>query len=856
MSETNILKEIEKSKGYDIALFTTFNFEIPFFERFVENALLSCGVRTISLFVDSKELNKAIDDAGNTRGIGIRYVVNPIEMRASFHPKLMLLLGKGSAKLIVASANLTTSGFCVNNEIFNSFELSSNHCENKTLIISAIDFFSRLNELSFGADQDLFKEVIRYREAYSLFPEKPTHRWFIDNIDSSVLDSVNTIVEEPIKTIDVAVPFFDTNLNALQRVRKEYPSATIKLYLQNKQSRIQVDSLGSINDCKTVDYSGFRDRDHNFFYHGKVFRFRGENTFLLYGSANCTESALCKSYTSGGNIECCILEQDSEDASQEFFDNFIPCAQGEEIEYAPLKYTSDTTGIFFFRYGEYIDNQICLHLGHRSCSSVSSVKYANKELPFELTSNEMIVKIVVEDILPRNIQVSISYDNVEEVIRCWYVSPVELSLHRMSTERKDPLDSVDLASDDRYEEDRRIIVESLALNVGEFTETQYKLSQLRIDESVRAGEDDNDNYPEDGVIEYTIPPADYIREIKRYEKLSRILDHNFVLFCKLPSSGESALKNHDSSNEPDAQENTFQKVVQRKPTSSEKQFKQFVNRRIRGFIDLSFVEIVDYEHYIKCATVFLNIFEKYAVSEHVVGLFDDYATAMNRVQILWNLVFLIEDNAEYEEETFVLAIRIVLENRFFSEMSPTEKVGIEQKEREILTELTSRTQKREDANKRAWILALEVLKMNPKIANDYVNEIYGYMPIKYINQLIVEEFSGAIVSGDKEKNPKVVVKVNTMKNKSNVSSKSIRELIKYNRQYNRWDTITLRFELLPEYIDARYPDPMVAIEYCYHLRKDSVYTHYSSEKCYLTRYYKSGKKTDPESYTPPRDYDF
>lgn len=47
----SILDELAKCSGYDIALMTTFNFEIGFFERAVLNRLYAKDVKTISLFV-------------------------------------------------------------------------------------------------------------------------------------------------------------------------------------------------------------------------------------------------------------------------------------------------------------------------------------------------------------------------------------------------------------------------------------------------------------------------------------------------------------------------------------------------------------------------------------------------------------------------------------------------------------------------------------------------------------------------------------------------------------------------------------------------------------------------------------
>ena len=62
MERLNILDVIKKSRKYDIALLTSFNFEISFFERSVLNKFYDNGIRRVSLFIDSKEFTKSLSD--------------------------------------------------------------------------------------------------------------------------------------------------------------------------------------------------------------------------------------------------------------------------------------------------------------------------------------------------------------------------------------------------------------------------------------------------------------------------------------------------------------------------------------------------------------------------------------------------------------------------------------------------------------------------------------------------------------------------------------------------------------------------------------------------------------------------
>ena len=122
MFDKRILDEISNSKGYSIALLTTFNFEISYFERAILNSLYAVNIRNIELFVDADELEKAISES-IYNNLNKKYIANPIRINSAFHPKVVLLLGEEKAKLIVASANINTSGYTLNNEIYNVLSL-------------------------------------------------------------------------------------------------------------------------------------------------------------------------------------------------------------------------------------------------------------------------------------------------------------------------------------------------------------------------------------------------------------------------------------------------------------------------------------------------------------------------------------------------------------------------------------------------------------------------------------------------------------------------------------------------------------------------------------------------------------
>jgi len=222
-----LLKQLNKCSGYDIALMTSFNFDIRFFEQAVMNGFLANDLRKISLYIDSDEFASSLQDVRKCQ-IGRKYMVNPIRMHSSFHPKVALLLGEKKARLVLGSANITTSGYTTNNEVFNYIDYTEKDTKYLDVIVDAIDFFSRINDLSDQLDADLIEEARSY--SYYHRARKNGDTYFLHNLDNSILTQVRQLIPDPVKKICVAVPYYDRELLAYRELCSAYPNAEICLY--------------------------------------------------------------------------------------------------------------------------------------------------------------------------------------------------------------------------------------------------------------------------------------------------------------------------------------------------------------------------------------------------------------------------------------------------------------------------------------------------------------------------------------------------------------------------------------------------------------------------------------------------
>ena len=367
-TDRSILNELDNINGYDTALLTTYNFETSFFEKYILSLLAKHQVRIINLFVDAKQLNKALR-TDNSFSLGKNYYVTPILMNGSFHPKAILLLGEKRAKLIISSANIKISGFIQNNEIFNSFEYTEKNTKYANLISSAITFFKSLYNVSINKDKDVLQKL----NEFSVITEENDSISLLFNTEISILEQLSEHIHDAVREINIAVPFYDPCLEALQEIRKRFNCHSINLYIQNKKNTFPIEYNNKYNivpeDRINLFEAVLQGRNKSkMFYHGKVIEFVTDtNSYILYGSSNCSSSALLKTYQHFGNIECDVLYRSAVKANYEFFHTFI---KGDNTVFENGFLIDEKTSDFSeysFAYGAKTSDSIMLYLLYKDC---------------------------------------------------------------------------------------------------------------------------------------------------------------------------------------------------------------------------------------------------------------------------------------------------------------------------------------------------------------------------------------------------------------------------------------------------------------------------------------------------------
>lgn len=664
MNTIRALEEIAKCRDYEMALMTTFNFDVDFFERFVAGTLYGNGVKKIALFVDAKELNKEINSTWKkTLMMGTRYSVNPVRMPGSFHPKVLLLLSHDKAKLIVASANYTFSGYSTNNEVFNTFEIDSAHAEHLSIIQTAADFFEKIYDLkyTYKLDDSIIKEM-RAMHCLSLKPAPESAR-LVHNLDESIIDQLKAVIGRT-STIDIAVPFYDNELDATIKLKEDISIKGINTYVQNHRSRFNVRKASGIEGINVIAFDGFSYPKSSSFYHGKVFRFMTEtDSWILYGSANCTGAALCGTPQTGGNVECCILEKGEREEFDYFFDNMCFPDPDKSIECDLLDYSSqEKEERYFFKYGLASDASIELAVGVIGAYTEPSISINDEELQYTYDSNNRTINIIVNaNSIPVDSDIfslCITDSSGTYTVKSWIIKPAILEANRISEKTVHDVKFNPDLIDDEYYEDLMNIMHILAI----YTPDKIKKRDIikTVEHTKEETEEDYEDAPE-GIIDYVIPPRiatiEELHEYKNIQKAKQI-GRSFI------TAYISYSKNLDGNHTDNSKKSSTQSGPKgrRNPTSTEEWIKRCIKSAVEEMQKADNLKENTVEDYLEHTCMILDTMSK--LSDNLVkGMFDYRLNVEIRTKLFSGL---LKMNDSFEDEHIKAMLQMIIEAHYIN----------------------------------------------------------------------------------------------------------------------------------------------------------------------------------------------
>jgi len=134
--------DLLKAGSFETSLITTYNAFLPFYEEVVLRKLMAIGCRHNVVLMDNAEWAKCLaDPPQRPRLAGYDYTLVPMKAGGSFHPKIIVLLGKKKGIAVIGSHNLTLAGFGCNRELTNTITVESQTDAEGIHIIKTIQDF-------------------------------------------------------------------------------------------------------------------------------------------------------------------------------------------------------------------------------------------------------------------------------------------------------------------------------------------------------------------------------------------------------------------------------------------------------------------------------------------------------------------------------------------------------------------------------------------------------------------------------------------------------------------------------------------------------------------------------------------
>lgn len=827
----SIREAISADSGYEIALMTSFTFDVPFFERAILNPLIYKGVKTISVFADARQFTSALSEI-HTSEIGRRYLVVPVEIDGSFHPKVILLLGKDKAKLIVSSANLTTSGHFINNEVFNCISYSKEEPEYQDVIVSAMQFFIKLKQYSYPIDNEVI-DRIREFPYYRRASENGSIR-FIHNIDQPLITQIKQLIDEPVTTIQIAVPYYDRSLAALKQIGEAFSEAKVELFIQNKFSTFPI----SCNEKESVVsgisvFERFSDNGSSKFYHGKVFVFKTpEAAYILYGSANCTQAALTNSLNEGGNAEADLFAKGLRNEFDYYFENFV--LSDEPLTVSDPVFSIDSNSFCYYKYGLLNNNNLYLHFGS---AEDCEIYLADEKLNCTIEGGDLVAVVPEDHIyeLPALFNVVAKNSNLTKEVKCWWYNPDYLESFRARENSANEIKNIELeSSGDKYLQDRINLLNAemdCLSDIENVNRANAAITQIKAIET--------ETSEEDFFVDYEIP-EEYIHSYKAQNAIAEVRQlfiERTINYYK-PVFSNTGAKIAASSNDSDVSDDIMT-IKMRQPTSDEKAFERFVRRRIGIITDPENenIEKIAPMHLFGLVQEFLDIFDKYKYVE----LFDSVYVADSRVKLFYTL--LKKDFSEEEDtKRYVVLLECykALVNNYYLALRERELYHREKYDycnKKLLDIMSENYEIR--TSYRAHIQDLlkseeGVLKASYlKDISNYLENLFGYKDKASLVDYIGSRYScKEIVVGDS------IVEIRATTNNTRhhgIPDKMVlKEIRNYSRNVNRIDKVII-------VIDNIADTPIQRIEHSVNINNSSCSTQFI---------YKNGRELPPDIIKP------
>jgi hypothetical protein len=343
------IKPIDELFRSDAVAFwaTTYNLDLTLFNEYLLRRLGDPPLNIVVL-ADRQHVNHTLESIPPDRldlvtAVNRRWLLRPTHLGTGrFHPKSYLAVTSRTARLLIGSGNLSTTGLDGGREVFTSFTsgnpvgdaaINTWRLWMRRLVVHIEDV--RLAERF--AD---LEERLPPSQQLSVIVDSPL--WH--NLDVGVAKQLTDHIAATGTEVDeliVAAPFYDESGEALTQLAKRLAPKTLRVYVTSS-TKVDGSQLAKRLDALdlTVEVLAY---EPDAFTHAKLIGVTsGSRGWLLSGSANLSHAALTHSAGSG-NVELAILTPLPADQLRDAFIPLDATAEPQPLtRLASLTYKGDT----------------------------------------------------------------------------------------------------------------------------------------------------------------------------------------------------------------------------------------------------------------------------------------------------------------------------------------------------------------------------------------------------------------------------------------------------------------------------------------------------------------------------------
>ncbi len=310
MRERLIFDEIPGGNKYHSAIFTTFSFNMYYWDIQVIKELRAKGIEHISALIDEQCLSEQFELYSECLGgrKSKEYSLYGYHSDMSFHPKIIFLAGENSVLALVGSGNVTPSGHGNNIEIWCPIAADSKDDPTYPLIR---DIWAYISSLYDPLGKEAQKYIGRVEDNCTLLRGEyesnseclvggRSIRFFANGIDGNLFHQLsNWIEDEEIEEVTIMTPFYDENANLIKELNKRYSPKQIKMIIQKDFGVLPYpDTLPNnveIYDWHNCTFPFKSICSGNAFrvFHSKCITLKGKtHSYMVAGSANASIAAM------------------------------------------------------------------------------------------------------------------------------------------------------------------------------------------------------------------------------------------------------------------------------------------------------------------------------------------------------------------------------------------------------------------------------------------------------------------------------------------------------------------------------------------------------------------------------------